>query len=280
MYYVYEHIRPDTGMVFYVGKGTGDRIRERRGRNVYWQRVVEKAGNFKSVKIAKTENEELAFLAEQERIDQLKRLGYKLTNLNEGGSGGVRPSKEVRKKMSEARSGKKNPRYSENSLRQRRLRGEIPHVAKEVMAANMRANHWSKTGKFSPKGMKWNEESRLKLIESHKLRPLKECPHCGYKGKPVTIHRWHLENCKKRSYNMAEKKTTPVIIDDVEWIYEDMTDEQKVLTNHVADLDRKISSAKFNLDQLNVGKDAFIKMLKEALTKVQEVEAEPVVINS
>ena len=77
---------------------------------------------------------------------------------------------------------------------------------------------------------------------------------------------------------MGEKKTTPVIIDDVEYIYEDMTDEQKTLTNHVADLDRKINSAKFNLDQLSVGKDAFIKMLKDALTKAQEVE--PVVINS
>lgn len=77
---------------------------------------------------------------------------------------------------------------------------------------------------------------------------------------------------------MGQDKKTPVIIDDVEYIYEDMTDEQKMLTNHVADLDRKISSAKFNLDQLNVGKDAFIKMLKAELTKAQEVE--PVVINS
>ena len=77
---------------------------------------------------------------------------------------------------------------------------------------------------------------------------------------------------------MGQDKKTPVIIDDVEYIYEDMTDEQKTLTNHVADLDRKINSAKFNLDQLSVGKDAFIKMLKDALTKAQEVE--PVVINS
>ena len=77
---------------------------------------------------------------------------------------------------------------------------------------------------------------------------------------------------------MGQDKKTPVIIDDVEYIYEDMTDEQQMLTNHVADLDRKISSAKFNLDQLNVGKDAFVKMLKESLTKA--VEAEPVVINS
>jgi hypothetical protein len=69
---------------------------------------------------------------------------------------------------------------------------------------------------------------------------------------------------------MGQDKKTPVIIDDVEYFYEDMTDEQKMLTNHVADLDRKISSAKFNLDQLSVGKDAFIKMLKEALVKPTE----------
>ena len=64
---------------------------------------------------------------------------------------------------------------------------------------------------------------------------------------------------------MAEKKTQPIIIDDVEYNFEDMTDEQKVFVNHVADLDRKVASTQFNLDQLNVGKQAFVKLLKESL---------------
>jgi len=64
---------------------------------------------------------------------------------------------------------------------------------------------------------------------------------------------------------MAEKKTTPIVIDDVEYSYEDMTEEQKVLVNHVADLDRKVASTQFNLDQLNVGKQAFVKLLKDSL---------------
>ena len=64
---------------------------------------------------------------------------------------------------------------------------------------------------------------------------------------------------------MAEKKTQPIIIDDVEYNFEDMTDEQKVLVNHVADLDRKVASTQFNLDQLIVGKQAFVKLLKESL---------------
>jgi hypothetical protein len=72
---------------------------------------------------------------------------------------------------------------------------------------------------------------------------------------------------------MGEKKTTPIIVDNVEYVFEDMTQEQQMLVNHVADLNRKISSTQFNLDQLSVGKDAFIKMLKESLTtSVKKVE--------
>ena len=69
---------------------------------------------------------------------------------------------------------------------------------------------------------------------------------------------------------MGEKKTTPVTIDDKEYVFEDMTQEQQTLVNHVADLDRKITSAQFNLDQLKVGQQAFIQLLKESLEKQPE----------
>jgi cobalamin biosynthesis Co2+ chelatase CbiK len=75
---------------------------------------------------------------------------------------------------------------------------------------------------------------------------------------------------------MAEKKTTPVVIDDVEYAFEDMTDEQQTFVNHVADLDRKIRSTQFNLDQLNVGRQAFINLLKSALEKASPEEPEVV----
>lgn len=69
---------------------------------------------------------------------------------------------------------------------------------------------------------------------------------------------------------MGEKKTTPITIDDVEYTFEDMKPEQQAMINHIADLDRKIGSAQFNLDQLQVGKQAFIDMLKRSLTEVVE----------
>ena len=52
---------------------------------------------------------------------------------------------------------------------------------------------------------------------------------------------------------------------DKEYLLDDLTDEQKAMVNHIADLENKISGTAFNLDQLNVGKEAFINRLKESL---------------
>jgi hypothetical protein len=73
---------------------------------------------------------------------------------------------------------------------------------------------------------------------------------------------------------MAETKKTPIVIDEVEHFFEDMTQEQQILVNHIADLDRKIGSSQFNLDQLNVGKNAFINLLKQSLADVEASEPE------
>ena len=69
---------------------------------------------------------------------------------------------------------------------------------------------------------------------------------------------------------MGEKKTTPITINDVEYVFEDMEPEQQAMVNHVADLERKIRSTQFNLDQLSVGKDAFVNMLATSLQKESE----------
>lgn len=71
---------------------------------------------------------------------------------------------------------------------------------------------------------------------------------------------------------MGEKKTTPIVVNDIEYTYEDMTDKQQAIVNHCNDLDRKIRSAQFNLDQLSVGKEAFVKMLVDDLEKVTSAE--------
>ena len=71
---------------------------------------------------------------------------------------------------------------------------------------------------------------------------------------------------------MAEKQPNVITINDVDYTEDQLTDQQKVIINHVADLDRKIRSAQFNLDQLTVGRDAFMQMLNASLAEVKADE--------
>jgi hypothetical protein len=68
---------------------------------------------------------------------------------------------------------------------------------------------------------------------------------------------------------------TPITIDDKEYTLEDMTDEQQMFVRHISDLERKISSAQFSVDQMRVGRDGFINLLKQSLeAKPEDIAAE------
>jgi hypothetical protein len=68
------------------------------------------------------------------------------------------------------------------------------------------------------------------------------------------------------------KDAQTITINDIEYTEDQLTDQQKVIINHIADLDRKIRSTQFNLDQLTVGKDAFVNMLTASLATETETE--------
>ena len=76
---------------------------------------------------------------------------------------------------------------------------------------------------------------------------------------------------------MAKNDKTPITVNDIEYLVEDMTDEQKVLLNHVNDLGRKLDNARFNMDQLAVGRDAFVARLANSLENPEEAEEAEVV---
>jgi hypothetical protein len=69
---------------------------------------------------------------------------------------------------------------------------------------------------------------------------------------------------------MGKNEQTPITVNDKEYILEDMTDQQKAMVNHINDLDRKLASARFNVDQLAVGRDAFVSMLSQSLESEDE----------
>jgi len=63
-----------------------------------------------------------------------------------------------------------------------------------------------------------------------------------------------------------------IVIDGTDYTEDQLTDQQKVLINHISDLDRKIGSAQFSLDQLQVGRNAFMNMLKQSLAEEPKVD--------
>ncbi len=126
MFYVYEHIRNDTNAIFYVGKGKANRASSTRNRNRYWENIVSKSNGFIVRIVAKDLDEELAYLTEKERIDQLKRLGIKLANINDGGAGvgsgdkhpmwgKPHPDKGSKRPYGNYKSGAENPMYGKPS---------------------------------------------------------------------------------------------------------------------------------------------------------------------
>ena len=69
---------------------------------------------------------------------------------------------------------------------------------------------------------------------------------------------------------MADKQAKTITINNKDYSEEELTDQQKQIINHVQDLDRKIRSAQFSLDQMTVGRDAFVKMLTGSLEEATD----------
>ena len=67
-----------------------------------------------------------------------------------------------------------------------------------------------------------------------------------------------------------KQKEQTITINDTEHNVSDLTEQQVVIVNHVQDLDRKLSSAQFNLDQLNVGRNSFMDMLTNSFEEKEE----------
>lgn len=69
---------------------------------------------------------------------------------------------------------------------------------------------------------------------------------------------------------MAKNENKTITVNDIEYALDSLNSEQVQMVNHVSDLDRKLSSARFNVDQLNVGREAFVNMLTRSLETPSE----------
>jgi len=193
-FYVYEHIRKDTGEVFYVGKGSGNRCFAKTGRNIYWHRVVAKSNGFFVKKIIENIDEELSFLVEIERIDQFKKLGFRLTNLTSGGEGlsGLLHTEETKRKIQLANIGSRHSDESYAQMANKKRGVKLSEEHKKLLSLLTK-------GKNNPNyGKKHSDIAKEKIRQTRLNAEKIECPNCNKIGDPPNMARWHFDNCKHK----------------------------------------------------------------------------------
>ena len=74
---------------------------------------------------------------------------------------------------------------------------------------------------------------------------------------------------------MAKKEKEPtLVLDDKEYNINDLQDDQKLMVAHINDLNRKVDSARFNLQQMEIGRQSFVNSLKASLDQPETSEPE------
>ena len=170
VHYVYLYSDPSRAEPIYVGMGKGGRYKRhllRTDRHPMTHRVqamkrdgVEPVITF----LCDNVDQELASLVEQEAISKYGRkdLGKgPLLNLTDGGDGCFNPSPETRKRMSESRTGTKQPAEAvERRAAQARGKPRPAHVLEAMKKANT--------------GAKRSPEARARMSAAHKGKKLTE----------------------------------------------------------------------------------------------------------
>jgi len=136
---VYEHIRTDTGEVFYVGLGGPDRLRSvTRRHNKYHSRIYNKMKRMgltvEQRIIADRLPKESAETLEKMRIAMWRAAGVALVNMTAGGEGLNSPSHEVRERIGAAKRGTK---HSAEALKKMRIAQNAPDVIARKVAAHL-----------------------------------------------------------------------------------------------------------------------------------------------
>lgn len=170
-FYVYEWYIVDTEEVFYVGKGTGNRFKQIKGRNYFFQ-CMYKTHECNVRKIYENLTEKEAFEKEIETIKYYREnTNYRLTNQTDGGEGSVgwKPSDEFKKKQSKIHK----QQWEDESFRARML--SIRQDENGVYKSDEFRNKISEIvkGSNNPNYQNyWSEEQKEYLRQKQKNNPL------------------------------------------------------------------------------------------------------------
>jgi len=134
-------------------------------------------------------------------IDHLDCVWPKGYNMNNGGGGTIKHSKETKKKMSQKLSGKKNPFFGKKHTEE--TRRKISEKSKGHGKPHSEESKKNLSEKMSGKGhpmygKKLSEERKNKISQAIKAKPKFECPHCGKLVAKHILSQWHGDKCKHR----------------------------------------------------------------------------------
>jgi hypothetical protein len=205
MFYVYEHIRPDTNEVFYIGKGSKKRINSKKDRNKYWNNIVFKCNGFESNILLETDDEDFAFFVEEEVIDLYKKRGIKLSNLTNGGEGlsGLKHSIEAKEKMRVHALNCIHLKHTEEAkekIRKANTGVVFTEERKQKISVKAKGRKMPEHVKelHRNKRFKHSSETLERMKEIQRAMPKTKCPHCDFIGNAGNLKRWHLDNCKRK----------------------------------------------------------------------------------
>lgn len=184
-FYIYMYYFIDSGEVFYIGKGKGNRYLDTvHSRNKYFKNIINKYGDNVGVKFyIENISEEEAFNLERKLIKEYWKKGECKANFHEGGRGGNTgnyDNPERSRKLSESakkRVGNLNPMYGKTHsdetkkyLREINLGRTLSeeHKQKLIEANRGRKKTQSELEKISKinKGKKMSNEQRNKMMIS------------------------------------------------------------------------------------------------------------------
>lgn len=230
-FYVYRWFYIKTNETFYVGKGKGNRYKDKSNhRNQYFKNIVLKEKNNVISEILKNNlTEQEAWDLEKKLIQEYKTKGECKTNFHEGGCGGNTGNynnPERSRKLSEAakkRVGKLNPMYGKHhseetkeKIRQANLGKTLSpeHKAKLIAANTERKKTPEEIEKLRQAnlGKKMSEESKQKML--NKLCPFEYQIFLNNKLQKICLGHTELWKYCKENYGISKTIIEKIIINN------------------------------------------------------------------
>lgn len=219
--YVYTLIDPRNNLPFYVGKGIGERCNAHLLEAKYYvKRKSLKLSKIRKlmrlgmepivVKVEENVSDKQALDLECLLIAEMRDLGFKLTNMTDGGDGakGYKHTEEHKQMMREKFKGRIITEEHRQKMRRPKSEQGRKNIALARLETNYRPSEETKRktsealkGRPSPMmGRIHTDDARAKMSAVGKGRPKPKvaCPHCHKAVAVNTAKRWHFDNCKEQ----------------------------------------------------------------------------------